>query len=73
MKLYCIKTIVTRYLSTGKGSGNPYGLAAVTAVCFPFFFYARLYWPGPPMSNIIFFVTIVLVRCVYGSSVINGG
>ncbi|KAF9446717.1 hypothetical protein P691DRAFT_776668 [Macrolepiota fuliginosa MF-IS2] len=41
--------------------GNPYGLAAVSAVCFPFFFYGRLYWPGPPMTNIVFFVTTILV------------
>jgi hypothetical protein len=26
--------------------GNPYGFAAVCAVCFPFFFFARLYWQG---------------------------
>ncbi|KAJ7219546.1 hypothetical protein GGX14DRAFT_533276 [Mycena pura] len=49
------------YVSTGSGSGNAYGLAAVCAVCFPFFFYGRLYWPGPPMGVIILFVTAVLV------------
>ncbi|KAF9028574.1 hypothetical protein BDZ89DRAFT_1066048 [Hymenopellis radicata] len=49
------------YISAGSGHGSPYGLAAVLAVCYPFFFYARLYWPGPPMTNIIFFVTTVLV------------
>lgn len=42
-----------RYISTGNGRGNPYGLAAACGVCFPFFFYARLYWPGPPMTNLI--------------------
>lgn len=50
-----------RYISCGKGKGNPYGLAAVCAVVFPFFFFARLYWPIPPMRNIVFFVTIILV------------
>lgn len=50
-----------RYISTGNGMGNPYGLAAVLLVAFPFFFFARLYWPGPPMTNLIFFVTAVLV------------
>ncbi|KAJ6630533.1 hypothetical protein B0H10DRAFT_1981580 [Mycena sp. CBHHK59/15] len=53
--------MVIWYISTGSGSGSPYGLAAVCAVCFPFFFYGRLYWPGPPMQNIIFFVTAILV------------
>ncbi|KXN81239.1 hypothetical protein AN958_05700 [Leucoagaricus sp. SymC.cos] len=41
--------------------GNPYGLAAVLGVCLPFFYYVRLYWPGPPMTNIVFFVTSILV------------
>ena len=49
------------YISTGSGHGNPYGLAAVVGVCAPFFFYGRLYWPVPPMTNIIFFVTAALV------------
>ncbi|KAI9062294.1 hypothetical protein FKP32DRAFT_1677443 [Trametes sanguinea] len=49
------------YISTGSGNGNPYGLAAVIGVCAPFFFFGRLYWPIPPMTNIIFFVTAALV------------
>ncbi|CDO69808.1 hypothetical protein BN946_scf184803.g6 [Trametes cinnabarina] len=49
------------YISTGSGQGNPYGLAAVVGVCAPFFFFWRLYWPVPPMTNIIFFVTAALV------------
>ncbi|KAF4612524.1 hypothetical protein D9613_012759 [Agrocybe pediades] len=53
--------MVMWYISCGNGRGNAYGLAAVCAVCFPFFFYARLYWPIPPMRNIIFFVTAILV------------
>ncbi|KAL1742869.1 hypothetical protein HDZ31DRAFT_42289 [Schizophyllum fasciatum] len=53
---------VVWYISSGStDSGNPYGLAAVCAVCFPFFFYARLHWPGPPISSAIFFVTVMLV------------
>lgn len=51
-----------RYVSTGSGIGNAYGLAAATAVSSPFLFFGRLYWPGAPMTNIIFFVTIQLVR-----------
>ncbi|OCH87285.1 hypothetical protein OBBRIDRAFT_814199 [Obba rivulosa] len=53
--------MVMWYISAGSGLGSPYGLAAVCAVCFPVFFYGRLYWPGPPMTNAIFFVTTALV------------
>ncbi|KAJ3517352.1 hypothetical protein NLJ89_g569 [Agrocybe chaxingu] len=53
--------MVMWYISCGSGAGNAYGLAAVCAVCFPFFFFARLYWPVPPMTNIVFFVTTLLV------------
>ncbi|KIJ63943.1 hypothetical protein HYDPIDRAFT_112430 [Hydnomerulius pinastri MD-312] len=49
------------YISTGSGQGNPFGLAAVCFVCFPFFFFVRLYWPVPPMTNLIIFVTSALV------------
>ncbi|KAF9527658.1 hypothetical protein CPB83DRAFT_384639 [Crepidotus variabilis] len=41
--------------------GNPYGLAAACAVSFPFFYFVRLYWPIPPMTKAIFFVTTSLV------------
>ncbi|KIK64040.1 hypothetical protein GYMLUDRAFT_40270 [Collybiopsis luxurians FD-317 M1] len=40
---------------------TPYALSAIFAVCFPFFFFVRLYIPGPPMRILIFFVTTVLV------------
>ncbi|KAH9947336.1 hypothetical protein B0H21DRAFT_338716 [Amylocystis lapponica] len=53
--------MVIWYISAGSGHGDPYGLAAVCAVCFPFMFFWRLYWPGPPMTNAIFFVTVALV------------
>ncbi|TDL16189.1 hypothetical protein BD410DRAFT_755679 [Rickenella mellea] len=49
------------YISSGIGKGNPFGLAATMAVCLPFFAFYRLYWPGPTMTNIITFVTLVLV------------
>jgi hypothetical protein len=49
------------HISTGAGAGNPYGLVATCAVVFPFFFYGRLYWPGPPVPNMIFFTTTALV------------
>lgn len=49
------------HVSTGGGKGNPYGLAVTCATAFPFFFYGRLYWPGPSVPNIIFFTTTALV------------
>ncbi|KAN0123038.1 Protein of unknown function (DUF2422) domain containing protein [Russula decolorans] len=49
------------HISTGGGKGNPYGLAVTCAAAFPFFFYGRLYWPGPSVSNMIFFTTTALV------------
>ncbi|EJF58526.1 hypothetical protein DICSQDRAFT_66814 [Dichomitus squalens LYAD-421 SS1] len=49
------------YISAGSGNGNAYGLAAVIGVSSPFLFFWRLYWPVPPMTNIIFFVTAGLV------------
>ncbi|KAF8149165.1 hypothetical protein B0H34DRAFT_735166 [Crassisporium funariophilum] len=53
--------MVMWYVSCGNGRGNAYGLAAVCGVCFPFFYFARLYAPIPPMTNIVFFVTACLV------------
>jgi hypothetical protein len=41
------------YISAGDGMGNAYGLAAVCAVVFPFFFYGRLYWPGTSGTSVI--------------------
>ncbi|TFK66336.1 hypothetical protein BDN72DRAFT_880366 [Pluteus cervinus] len=59
--LGCVVGAAMWYTSCGSSSGNAFGLAAVCAICFPFFFYARLYLPGPPMTNIVFFVTAILV------------
>ncbi|KAF8186290.1 hypothetical protein BJ912DRAFT_852397 [Pholiota molesta] len=53
--------MVMWYISAGSGHGSPYGLAAVGLVVYPFFAFARLYWPIPPMSNIVFFLTAMLV------------
>ena len=51
-----------RYISTGTGRGNPYGLAVACGTLFPLMMFGRLYWPGPPMTNILFFVTAMIVR-----------
>lgn len=60
------------HISTGGGKGNPYGLAVTCAVAFPFFFYGRLYRPGPSVSNIIFFTTTALVGIIFREIVIHG-
>jgi hypothetical protein len=61
-----------RYISTGTGRGNPYGLAIACGVLFPFMMFGRLYWPGPPMTNILFFVTAALVSSYPKSCQENG-
>ncbi|KAG1841881.1 hypothetical protein C8R48DRAFT_781247 [Suillus tomentosus] len=53
--------MIMRYISAGNGRGNLYGLAAVCAACYPSFFFARLYWPIAPMTNLIIRVTTALV------------
>jgi len=49
------------YISTGKGSGNAFGLAAITAAVFPLFAFLRIYFPGPPIIPIFFILTAQLV------------
>ena len=59
---WAISSFDARYIAAGKhDKGNPYGLAAVFAVCFPLIFYAMQYWPIPPLTLIISFITAVLV------------
>ena len=53
---------VGRYMSSGLGPGNPYGLGAVGLVFFPVMMFFRIYYPGPPMTVLVLFVTVVLVR-----------
>lgn len=59
-------TMDGRYASTGLGRGNAYGLAAACGALFPFMMFGRLYWPGSPMTNILFFVTAMLVSSCAG-------
>jgi hypothetical protein len=53
--------LIMWYISCGLRRGNVYGLAAVCGVCFPFFFFARIYAPISPVTNGLYFVTIALV------------
>ena len=52
---------ICRYISCGSERGNAFGLAAVCGVCFPFFFFFRLYAPISPVTNAVYFATICLV------------
>lgn len=52
---------ICRYISCGSDRGNAFGLAAVCGVCFPFFFFVRLYAPISPVTNGVYFATICLV------------
>jgi len=54
-------TSIRRYISCGSERGNAFGLAAVCGVCFPFFFFVRLYAPISPVTNGVYFATICLV------------
>ncbi|KAJ3899910.1 hypothetical protein F5879DRAFT_462657 [Lentinula edodes] len=60
-------SLTPRYIcAPTKGhQASPYVLGAIFAVCFPFFFYIRLYIPGPPMRILIFFVTTVKLAISY--------
>ncbi|KAJ9122481.1 hypothetical protein QFC22_001909 [Naganishia vaughanmartiniae] len=57
----CLVGLLMWYISTGDGHGNRYGLAVVTAICFPLLMTVRIYWPGPPLAGIIFGVSAALV------------
>ncbi|KAL1410159.1 hypothetical protein Q8F55_004164 [Vanrija albida] len=48
------------YTGSGHGPGNPYGLAAVCAVVFPFVAFYRVYYPAP-VTSIVFVASVVLV------------
>ncbi|KAL7418186.1 hypothetical protein BDY24DRAFT_437656 [Mrakia frigida] len=45
----------------GTGKGTPWGIGAACAVSFPLIMLVRLYYPGPPLTRIIFSVSTVLV------------
>jgi nicotinamide riboside transporter PnuC len=48
-------------MSAGTGTGNPYALGAIAAICYPVFFFFRIYYPGPPINVVFFFLTSQLV------------
>ena len=52
---------LTRYMSTGTGDGNALGLAAVAAVCYPVYFFIRLYFPATPVTLSSYCVSLALV------------
>jgi hypothetical protein len=61
--------MVIWYIGSGSGRGNPYGIAAVTAVTFlPMMLY-RVHWPGPPLVSVVFCTSVNLV---IGYSYLNG-
>jgi hypothetical protein len=61
--------IVAWYIGSGSGPGNPYGLAAVGAVTFPFAMFFRIHFPGAVLTAVFVPVTFALVL---GYSYLNG-
>lgn len=57
------------YIGAGSGPGNPYGIAAVTAVLFLPLMLLRVHWPGSPLTSIVFCTSVNLV---IGYSYLNG-
>src|SRR5882672_2946240 len=53
--------LVMWYISSGTSKGNPFGLAAISACCYPLFFFIRVYYPGPPINVAFFFLSSQLV------------
>lgn len=51
----------SRYVGSGSGRGNPYGLAAVAAVAFPIAMFFRIHFPGPVLTAVFAPVTFGLV------------
>lgn len=49
------------YIGAGHGSGNPFGVGAVTAVVFPLAMFYRLYYPAPVLTTVVFTTSIMLV------------
>ncbi|KAM0749705.1 hypothetical protein T439DRAFT_326581 [Meredithblackwellia eburnea MCA 4105] len=52
--------MVMWYIGAGKGTGSPYGIAAVAAVCLPFIMFYRIYYQPVPTA-ILPAVTCMLV------------
>lgn len=53
--------LTSRYIGSGSGRGNPYGLAAVAAVTFPMAMFFRIHFPGAVLTAVFGPVTFVLV------------
>ncbi|GLB35374.1 putative ER transporter, 6TM, N-terminal [Lyophyllum shimeji] len=57
-----VTALIIWYISVGvSGKGNPYGLAAVCAVAFPFLFFVRIHWPAKPLTIVVYVLTCMLV------------
>jgi hypothetical protein len=56
-----LNSLTRRYIGSGSGRGNPYGLAAIAAVTFPLAMFFRIYFPGPVLTAVFGPVTFALV------------
>lgn len=53
--------LISRYIGSGSGRGNPFGLAAVGAITFPVAMFFRIHFPGPVLTAVFAPVTFALV------------
>ena len=51
-----------RYISSGSGDGNLYGIAAVCVVYYPIAFFLWVYGPLSMASSLLYHTTVALVR-----------
>ena len=55
-----------RYIGSGSGQGNAYGLGAICAVTFPIAAFFRVHFPGPVLTAVMTPVTFGLVIGGFG-------